>query len=648
MLSVYDSGQKYPITEATNFYITHVDGGLDTLNFDIQTDLPIYKHIAEENCVEYGENDYTIKSIDAPGSRAKIKCKINLDFLKVNFYKAYDSGSVTLPALLSSILPAGWTIGGYDPGISRTISLENATNYDVVMQAMDTYSVKFRWSTLGKSVTVIDPSDLTPSGEYLTDELNLRSIAFKGESTDLVTRLYPYGKDGLTIANINGGIEYIENYQYSNKVISASWTDERYTVAANLKADAEKKLAEMAVPVRSYECDVIDLAKLESRYAMFDFALYKVVTLIDRVRGVRMNHQILEYQEYPEQPQKNIITLASVVGKIQTRIDQAISKVQDTVIQNANIMTQFSDLMANAVGYYRTDQIDETGKTTCYLHDKPLLTESGTIWKFSVAGFAVSNDGGQTWGGGFTADSNLVAKVLDVVGVNADWINVGTLTAILIKSSNYAAGTAGMKIDLNAGTMEMNGGALTIRDGNNQAVITAQGVKLTFVYSTSGPLFGFDQIGWENNGSPIKLSARMYIYIPTGITVTKATAYADIISKHFINSGASSVPSGYYTASNIKLYINSSSSNLEWYVPEASEPALNGDTGTQNSNFGTWNPSASSTIQRHSADITSAVTAGQRILVTLTGGADSYSDNKEITDGALSKITVVVEGFKQG
>lgn len=334
MLSVYDGGQKKPITDPTDFYITHVDGGEDTLDFTVAVDTEIYKHLAEENQVEYGDTLYLIKSINAPSTYANISCSVDLDFLKSSFYRAYDSGSVTLPALLASILPAGWTVAGYNPGIGRTISLENATNYDVIKQAMSTYSVAFKWNILGKTVTVINPADKTPSGEYLTDELNLRSIAYKGESTDFITRLYPYGKDGMTIASVNDGQEYIDNHQYSNKVVCGFWSDERYTVPENLKADAIKRLASLSVPARSYDCDVIDLAKLDDRYSLFDFAMYKIVTLIDRQRGLRLDHQIMEYKEYPDQPQKNVLTLSSVVATVQDNI----GKAQDTADQaNDNV-----------------------------------------------------------------------------------------------------------------------------------------------------------------------------------------------------------------------------------------------------------------------------------------------------------------------
>ena len=363
MLSVYDSGEKYPITNATAFYIDHVDGGIDTLNFTIPVDDPIYAHLAEENRVEYGDNDYNIKSVDAPGSSANIKCEINLDFLKATFHKAYDSGSLTLSALLQTLLPPGWTISGYDPGISRTISLENATDYSVMKQALKAYSVALQWHTLTKAAVIINPNDKTPSGEYLTDELNLRSIAFKGESKDFITRLYPYGKDGLTISTVNDGIEYVENHQYSDKIVCGSWSDERYTVPTSLKTDAIKKLASLSVPARSYDCDVIDLAKLDSRYSMFNFAMYKVVTLIDRKRKIRLDHQIMEYKEYPEQPEKNVLTLSSVVSTVQDNIDQAQSTADEAEQGVAKATIEIGKLEITIKGKVSFSDLSESGKT---------------------------------------------------------------------------------------------------------------------------------------------------------------------------------------------------------------------------------------------------------------------------------------------
>lgn len=383
MLSVYDRGQKYPITDQTDFYITHVDGGEDTLDFTVAVDTEIYKHLAEENQIEYGNNLYLIKSINAPSTYANISCVVDLDFLKASFYQTYDSGSVTLSALLASILPSGWTVAGYNPGISRTISLENATNYDVMKQAKSTYSVAFRWNSIGKFVTVINPADKTPSGEYLTDELNLRSIAYKGESTDFITRLYPYGKDGMTIASVNDGLEYIDNHQYSNKIVCGYWSDDRYTVPESLKTDAIERLTSLSVPARSYDCDVIDLAKLDDRYSLFDFAMYKIVTLIDRRRGLRLDHQILEYKEYPDQPQKNVLTLSSVVSTVQDNIGKAQDTADEANDGVRKVGIRIDETEIELTGKVSFQDLSTDGRTTIVggnITAGKIQSESGAVY----------------------------------------------------------------------------------------------------------------------------------------------------------------------------------------------------------------------------------------------------------------------------
>ena len=90
---------------------------------------------------------------------------------------------------------------------------------------------------------------------------------------------------------MNGGKEYIDNHQYTDRVIASAWSDERYTNPQSLLDAAKKKLDELSFPVRSYECDVRNTG--ETMY------LYQVVTLIDRVRKKRVEHRVVTYKEYP-------------------------------------------------------------------------------------------------------------------------------------------------------------------------------------------------------------------------------------------------------------------------------------------------------------------------------------------------------------
>ena len=51
-------------------------------------------------------------------------------------------------------------------------------------------------------------------------------LQVQSNSYDFATRLIPIGKDGLML-NIDGK-NYVENHQYSKKVKTMTWKDERY------------------------------------------------------------------------------------------------------------------------------------------------------------------------------------------------------------------------------------------------------------------------------------------------------------------------------------------------------------------------------------------------------------------------------------
>lgn len=93
---------------------------------------------------------------------------------------------------------------------------------------------------------------------------------------------------------------------------------------------------------------------------------------------------------------------------------------------------QLTNLMANSFGVYKSEETLEDGSTIYYMHDKPTLAESQTIWKMTADAFAVSTDGGETWNAGFDSEGNAVVNILNAIGVNADWINAGSIRGIEI------------------------------------------------------------------------------------------------------------------------------------------------------------------------------------------------------------------------
>lgn len=133
-----------------------------------------------------------------------------------------------------------------------------------------------------------------------------------------------------------------------------------------------------------------------------------------------------EYASDAETPSSNKSIRATAV----TKIEQSTKKIIDYQLSNYDLeVRQLNNLMANALGFYQTSVTNEDGSRVDYMHDKPTLDQSKIVWKKNIDGFAVSNDGGQTYDYGVTSGGNAVVKVLSAIGINADWINVGTLVS---------------------------------------------------------------------------------------------------------------------------------------------------------------------------------------------------------------------------
>lgn len=471
MIRFYDStGEQHPIThnDIENFYLLHEADGSVRLSFNISSENRFYNQIVEESEIEYGDNCYIVKKV----KNGKIECDLNFDFLKKRFYKTFSSDSVLLAELLSAHLPDDWTVINAElVKIRRTTVLEFCTDCDIIMSAMATYGVYFEWFIKSKTLKIYLQSEAENTGEYLTDQLNLRNISMQGDTLTFATRLYAYGKNGLSFASINDGKEYVDSTEYADKIICAGWSDERYTIPSELLAAAKEKLKTLSFPVRAYECDVIDLAKLNPKYSFLNFKLHKAVMLLDREHGIRVQHRIVQYKEYPFEPTRNVVTLSSVPQKISTRVSNLATSIEENkqttnAYQKASVA--LSELISNSLGVYYTEVKDETGASHYYLHDQPSLENSSTIYTHNAGGYAFTNsgwnNGSPNWQYGFTKDGNAIFNKVCAYGLNV--VSPDDSFSAEISPSAFKIWQDGvLKLDAYYNGLNIYDGAITIYKG---------------------------------------------------------------------------------------------------------------------------------------------------------------------------------------
>lgn len=86
--------------------------------------------------------------------------------------------------------------------------------------------------------------------------------------------------------------------------------------------------------------------------------------------------------------------------------------------------------MQDSKGLFPITVEQEDGSSILYFCDTPKLEDAKVVIKLSSAGWAMSTDGGETWNVGALVDGEMIAKLLAVQGVNADWINTGVLRVL--------------------------------------------------------------------------------------------------------------------------------------------------------------------------------------------------------------------------
>lgn len=145
---------------------------------------------------------------------------------------------------------------------------------------------------------------------------------------------------------------------------------------------------------------------------------------------------------------------------------QAESKknLKDERTAREKAIEELSQRLSESSGTYTTVKTQPDGSNIYYLHNKPQLSDSDIIWKMTAEAWAVSTDGGQHWNGGMTVDGDVIARILTATGVNADWINTGTIKAI------DKDGNTTFLVDVTTGRVVINADSVQIKGKDVNAI----------------------------------------------------------------------------------------------------------------------------------------------------------------------------------
>ena len=293
-----------------------------------------------------------------------------------------------------------------------------------------------QFDTSGRVCRVRYPQSAPVSDVVLTESASMRGRAmYTGTSTELVTRIYPMGANGLTIGSVNGGKDYVENHSYTDKIICQVWQDERYENAQELKADAQALVDSLAVPAASWEVPLVDLYRADpEQWPDHRVGLYQKIRVQYGEKAVTA--MVAEETVYPYHPEKNEIYVGTVAASAINTLsglaesinnpNSAYNSKRDAAIANA------TKLIVGSSGGHAITVLGPDGKPMefCVLTDTDDIATAKSLWRWNEGGLGHSNTGyNGTYTLALTKDGKINANAITAGKVSTEVLDVEDIFA---------------------------------------------------------------------------------------------------------------------------------------------------------------------------------------------------------------------------
>ncbi|SNR95322.1 phage minor structural protein, N-terminal region [Anaerovirgula multivorans] len=425
-LATLDKVYDYRIYERLN--------GEYTLSFSMPQNDPKMQYVKEENYIKAKGQLFIIRRITETRAidntlLAFVECEHIffelLDKFIENFETNYDNAQFILDRLLFETRFTGNAISVPD---SKSFSITQRTAVSGINSILERWECEIKRDNfhveLKPQIGVVRPAEI----KYTK---NLRSITRIVDSSNIITKLYVYGQDGLTIPPLES--QYIGNYPVAKE---GSITFGLVTTTETLQEQGQAYLERVEVPKASYEVGIVELKRLPG-FEDEEFEIGDTISIVDEDLGIDMTARVVEYDEYPLEPKRSTVVIANFIDNITdqlSRIDGDLrdtkNKVDRTIGENGKIDTFWLDGQIDVL----KNRFESTISNWYTDENGNIIFESlnGTsAMKLAGDGLAIANSkvGGEwqwtTFGTG--------------EGFTANLINAGILNAALVRiiAGNY-------------------------------------------------------------------------------------------------------------------------------------------------------------------------------------------------------------------
>lgn len=173
----------------------------------------------------------------------------------------YPKGSAG-SALTYILQGSGWTLDICDVEGVHDIETEKMSRLENIKKVQEIWGGYLVWDSIYRTVSLrAEATWQNYTGFQIRYAKNLKHIT-RTDNYDIVTRLYPFGKDDLDISSVNDGKKYVENFSYTANIYVGKYINQQIATPEELKERAIAELEKICKPRYTYRVGLVDLREL--------------------------------------------------------------------------------------------------------------------------------------------------------------------------------------------------------------------------------------------------------------------------------------------------------------------------------------------------------------------------------------------------
>ena len=338
---------------------------------------------------------------------------------------------------------------------------------------------------------------------------NLLDYAENMDASDIATRVIPLGArleespiEGLdaytTIESVNNKVAYVESASAVQNfgIITRTVSFEDVTVPSNLKAKAQKYLADVQFENLCLTCKAIDLNMVDGEVERIK--LGDSIRVLSPPHGMDRFFPVTALTLHLDKPQDNTVTLGT---SVKAGLSERSASDNAALIKRINDLPPLSRTLqmakdnATALLTAATTGHVVTRANEILIMDTADMATAKKVWRWNLNGLGYSKTGvNGTYGLAMTIDGAIVADYITTGTLNADLIRAGTIkdasgnmewnlktgaiTAkkLSIQSTNFTLTTAGNMAAKNA-TLS---GTITAESGDKKVIVGSGRMRIYY------------------------------------------------------------------------------------------------------------------------------------------------------------------------